>query len=577
MVTKVKQPTVRKTTKSQQKTAKNDDIRPTKVVPHLASQRLGGRQFDRSTWRTTRGETMQVNVGGQGLTVFAPVDPYQQKQRKEFRSAMSNPYVYRASRIQATMTVGQGYTTEIVPRDEEEIPDDQLDDWQKNRKIRVPGFGDKEFTPEQIKDRIDKMAIDMDLSTNIFNAYMTAIEQGRCVLALTPLETDEAGHFFLPEQIKLIRPEFTERPVLDDSTGELKGVRIIGVNSPTKDNILPQGRMIYIMHGFNNELFSDFYGDSKVSRVADEANTLNIILNQDFERAAENTWYKPPIYSVPIPPQEFGNEDGVLNEFLAKANDSKGQSVAVTGPSAPDEKGVEVLNSPPTADIGGLDLIRTGLIKAIITAYGLPGFMLSEGDIGKLGGNANIEEVDAYLNQEIRPERIILENMVEKQYFDSILAILFGINNADDLPVKIKIQFNKPRLVTLLTPDMFEVLMGLVSAGLIDESGMRDILGIEELDKETVSKGAQGGARPGASRWNRGIRPIQTEIHPHRSRWRFEDTWSKLKSLVNQLPEQPSRSLWSEEDTWEVDPARREWMNARGKRLLNGDRGKQSI
>jgi len=301
--------------------------------------------------------------------------------------------------------------------------------------------------------------------------------------------------------------------------------------------------------------------------VSDEANTLNIILNQDFERAAENTWYKPPIYSVPIPPQEFGNEDGVLNEFLAKANDSKGQSVAVTGPSAPDEKGVEVLNSPPTADIGGLDLIRTGLIKAIITAYGLPGFMLSEGDIGKLGGNANIEEVDAYLNQEIRPERIVLENMVEKQFYDTILAILFGIDNADDIPVKILIEFNKPRLVTLLTPDMFEVLMGLVSAGFIDESGMRDILGIEELEKETLSKGSQGGAAPGRSRWDRGIRPIQTSIHPDRSQWRFEDVWNKIKGLVNQVPEQPSRSLWSDEDMWEQDPAKIEWMRARTKRL----------
>lgn len=565
MPAKIRQLKPRKTAKqdkSLQKTAKSD-----RVTPRLAAMGLGGRQFDRSSWRTTQGEKMEVHIGGQGLTVFAPVDPYKQQQRKEFRSAMSNPYVYRASRIQATMTVGQGYTTEIVPRAEEEVPDAQLDAWQHDHKIKVPGWGNEEFTPEQIKDRIDKMAVDMDLSTNIFNAYMTAIEQGRCVLALTPLETDEEGRFFLPEQIKLIRPEFTERPVLDDSTGELKGVRIIGVNSPTKDNILPQGRMIYIMHGFNNELFSDFYGDSKVSRVSDEANTLNIILNQDFERAAENTWYKPPIYSVPIPPQEFGNEDGVLNEFLSKANNSKGQSVAVTGPSAPDEPGVEVLNSPPTADIGGLDLIRTGLIKAIITAYGLPGFMLSEGDIGKLGGNANIEEVDAYLNQEIRPERIILENMVEKQYFDTILAILFQIDNADDIPVKIKLQFNKPRLVTLLTPDMFEVLMGLVSTGLIDESGLRDILGIEELEKETVSKGSQGGARPGASRWfpPGGKRPIQTSLKPRRSMWRMEDLWNKITQ--KQLPEAPQRSLWRDEDTWETDPARLEWMHAREKRL----------
>jgi len=200
MAAKIRQLKPRKSAKQvkpQQKTAKNS-----KLTPRMAAQGLGGRQFDRSSWRTTQGERMtNVNIGGQGLTVFAPVDPYKQQQRKEFRSAMSNPYVYRASRIQATMTVGQGYTTEIVPRGEEEVPDEDLDKWQMDHKIKVPGWGNNEFTPEQIKDKIDKMAIDMDLSTNVFNAYMTAIEQGRCVLALTPLETDDAGHFFMPEQI----------------------------------------------------------------------------------------------------------------------------------------------------------------------------------------------------------------------------------------------------------------------------------------------------------------------------------------------------------------------------------------
>jgi len=497
------------------------------------------RNFSRDKWRVLRGNTVEF----QGIQVFAPVDPYRSVERKEFRSAMTNPYVYRASRIQATMTVGQGYTTTIVPRIEEEVPDDQLENWGHTEEIEVPGLPNRKFTPEQIKDKIDKMAVDMDLATNVFNAYMTAIEQGRCVLALTPLETDDEGQFFMPESIRLIRPEFTERPVLNEDTSELEGVRIIGVRSPTRDNILPKGRMIYIMHGFNNELFSDYYGDSKVSRVSDEANTLNIVLNQDYERAAENTWHKPPIYSVPIPPQEFGNEESVLNQFLAKANESKGQSIAVTGPSNPEETGVTVLNTPVNADIGGLEIIRTGLIKAIITAYGLPGFMLAEGDIGKLGGNANIEEIDSYLNTEIRPERIILEHTLEGQYYDTILGIMFKQPDARKIPVKIKIKFNKPRLVTLLTPDMFNVLTGMAQLGLIDESGLRDILGLEDIDKETLSKGAQGSAgNPGFNRWQVGRQPVQinlwenpqtNKLHATAANWGNIDRWKATGEKVN--------------------------------------------
>ena len=367
----------------------------------------------------------------------------------------------------------------------------------------------------------------MDLSSNVFNAYFTSLEQGRCVLALTPLETNEEGKFRMPEQIRLIRPEFTERPVINENTAELEGVRIIGVRSPTRDNILPRNRMIYLMHGFNNELFSDYYGDSKVARISDEANTLNIILNQDYERAAESAWYKPPIFSVPIPPQEYGNEDGVLNEFLQKANDSKGQSIAVTGPSGPDDPGVTVLNTPPSSDIGGLEVIRTGLIKAIITAYGLPGFMLSEGDVGSLGGNANIEEVDAYLNQEIRPERLILERTLEKQFYDTILSVLFDVENARDIPIKIKFSFNKPRLVTLITPDMFAVLTQMMQMGLIDQSGIRDILGLEDLDKETMSKGEQGQSTPGVNKWNQDFsQPTGLNMWPEEIA-RMNDAWAK--------------------------------------------------
>lgn len=515
--------------------------------PKLASDGFSpGRSVSKNdAWKKHQGNSLEY----QGIQVFAAVDPYKSKQRKEFKSAMNNPYVYRASRIHTTFTAGQGYTTNIVPRKEEDIPSEQQEAWASTEKIFVPYY-DKELTPEQIKDKIDKMAIDMDLATNLFNGYFTALEQGRCVLALTPLATDDEGKFQMPEQIRLIRPEFTERPVINENTSELEGVRIIGVQSPQRDNILPKNRMIYIMHGFNNELFADYYGDSKVARIADEANTLNIILNQDYERAAESTWYKPPIYSVPIPPQEYGNEQNVLADFLSHANDSKGQSLAVTGPSSPEDPGVTVLNAPVNADIGGLETIRTGLIKAIITAYGLPGFMLAEGDIGKLGGNANIEEVDAYLNQEIRPERNILENIVEKQYFDVILAIMFNVDDARNIPVKIKFQFNKPRLVTLLTPEMFSVLVQMVQLGFIDESGIRDILGLEELDKETMSKGAD--MNPATSLWNNDKSPIASRLWPEEIK-RMNDVWPMGNKWPKNTPPEvtskwptPQHLLWSQ-------------------------------
>ena len=545
-----------------------------KAAPKVASSNgEAARNFDRSLFRRMNGQEGNF----QGLQVWHPVDPYSGQQRKEFRSAMTNPYVYRASRIQCTYTAGQGYTTEIVPRHEEDVPEEQLNEWQRTQTYHIPYF-DKDMTAEQLLDKVDKLALDLDLPTNLFNGYFTALEQGRCVLALTPLDPDEQGNWQLPEQIRLIRSEFTERPVLDDNTGELVGVRIIGVRSQIRDNIIPAERMLYLMHGFNNELFSDYY-DSKIARVSDEANTLNIVLNQDFERAAESAWYKPPVFSVPIPPQEAGNEDDVLASFINKINDSKGQAIAVTGPSNPEETGVNVLTTPVNADIGGLEIVRMGLIKAIITAFGLPGFMLSEGDIGKLGGNANIEEVDAYLNQEIRPERIILENSIEKQFYDRVLCILFHEKDARKLPCKIKFKFNKPKLLTLVTPDMFQVLTGMAQMGLIDSSGIKDILGLEDLDKDSVSKGSQGGADPMNNKLTGWRQPVQINLwedstgkmNMTAADWVNSDQWNKVD--IRNKESEIDRD--SKKHEWEVADKKAEWSNGNTKEAKKDNKEKK--
>lgn len=469
--------------KSRVKVAAGDWRPPKAGVP----KGHGIRTYSVDAWRKHSGSKEKW----QGIYVFKPVDPYKPAERKEFRSAMDNPYVYRATRIQSSFVAGQGFTTEIVPRKEEDVQEDQLENWKMTAKIKVPYWDDKEFTPDQIKDFIDKMSTDMGLESNIFNAYFTALEQGRCVLALTPLERDENGLWQMPEQIRYIRPEFTLRPLVNDNTNELAGVNVIGVISKQFLDSLPIERMIYIMHGFNNEIFSDYYGDSKVARVSDIANTLNILLNEDYQKIAKSRWHTPRVFGVPIPPQEADKEESILSDFIGKVNEGEGLDVAVTGPSNPEEIGVTVISQGGSpADIGGIEMIRQGEIKAIITAYGMPAFMLSEGDVGSLGGNANIEEIDSYLNTEVRSEVLMLEDTIEKQFYDRILSVLFRVEDADEIPIKLVHKFNKPKLATLMTPAMFSVLTGLLELGLIDPNGLRDILGLAEADKQTISKGA---------------------------------------------------------------------------------------
>lgn len=436
-----------------------------------------------SSWRSIRGTDSVYD----GIHVFVPVDPYSSTERKDFRTATENPYVYKAIRTTATLVLGQGYTTVIVPRNEEEIPQEQREAISKQL-IFVPYFN-RMMSLEEIKDFIDKLALKLDLQTNVFNAYTTTMEQGRSVIAMLPLNRNEEGTYDLPRQLRLIRPEHTLRPIVSqDDTGELIGCQITGAKS--KDGVVPAKRMIYLTNGFNNQLFSDYFGDSKISRVSDLANALSVILTQDYPNAAKNAWFKPRVWAIPIPPQEYGNEKSVITQFMSEINNSEGKDVGVTGPSNKDDLGVQVMGGDGSrVDSNGLEVIRLGVIKAIITAFGLPSFMLDEGDFGPLGGNSQLTQLDTYLNTEIKPERLNIEAALEAQFYDRILAILFNATDTNATPIKVKHKYNKPKLWTLMTPEMFSVFLQMMQTQLIDIEGVRDLLGLEELHKETLTLG----------------------------------------------------------------------------------------
>ena len=501
------------------------------------------------------------------LQVWYPVDPYTVTERKEFRTAMNNVYVYRASRIQSNFVAGQGYTTSIVPRIEEDLTDDEQEIFSQQT-IMVP-YWQEELTMDEIKNKIDKMALDMKLSENLFNGYFTSLEQGRCALAMTPLDrNEETNKFELPREIRFIRPEFTLRPILDHTTAEMIGCYVVGSRSRNMPSAIESERLIYITHGFNNEMFSDFYGDATISRISDIANNLNLVLNQDYERVAEHTWHQPKVWAIPIPPQDVGNEESIVQEFLQGNNENaKGRDIGVATSAMEDERMVTLLNSQTNSgNVQALELIRTGLIKGIITAFGLPAFMLSEGDIGGLGGNANIEEVDMYLNTVVKPETEKLEAIAEAQFYDRILCILFDVEDPDDLPVKIKHKYNKPTLLTLLPIDQIQALEELVNKGWIDPSAVLEILHLEKYKKETETGGeakdpedlVTSGWEEGNG-WNAG--PLATWNNESNS-WTPTD-WT-TEGWNDNWPQRGWNDKWGESpgNGWDINP-RNKWAKQR--------------
>jgi hypothetical protein len=105
---------------------------------------------------------------------------------------------------------------------------------------------------------------------------------------------------------------------------------------------------------------------------------------------------------------------------------------------------------------------------------------------------------------------------------------------------------------------MFAVLTQMMQMGLIDQSGIRDILGLEDLDKETMSKGEQGQSTPGVNKWNQDFsQPTGLNMWPEEIA-RMNDSWAKPDAWPEGTPQEII-------DRWPT-PAELEWSRA-GKTL----------
>jgi len=390
-----------------------------------------------------------------GLNVVQPVDPYRAQQRNLFRLIMKMvPQINRANKLIQKLVVTE-FTTTVMPRLHKEMPEDKLEEW-RNKKIPIPyaisrkntkippGLKPK-MTPLEIKEWIDTLFSKLDLKEAIYNSYLFKREQGRCVIGMFPEERDELGQYQIPEALKTIHPEYTLRPLINTATGGLEAIEII--NLTTNGGKLDARRAIYLVNQDNLDLFANFYGVSEIEPLLDIGEVLLTLYAQDFKQIALHTWWQPKIFKMQIPARNADNPNAVMDEFLVSMRDAGGKDIVLT-------QTVELVSGTGTTnsgDISGVVEIENTSVDTVLGFYNIPPFLLARGKSGNLGGNANREELDSFLNIEIRPEQFDLENNIEDQAYDRVLAILFEVepNEVDDETVALKIEhhFKKPDII----------------------------------------------------------------------------------------------------------------------------------
>ena len=168
-------------------------------------------------------------------------------------------------------------------------------------------------------------------------------------------------------------------------------------------------------------------------------------------------------------------------------NQNNGRSVSVTS-------NIKLLNPNPAnpGNVDGLIKIWNEGIDSVAGYFGIPPFRFAKGKAGNLGGNANKEEDEAFLQHEIKPLQELWEKVAEDQMYDRILAILWMVEpeDVDDtVPLKIRHNFEKPTLPSSIPIDEWNIMMYLVDNNFTTMEQVMERYGLREMLQDSPTMG----------------------------------------------------------------------------------------
>lgn len=494
----------------------NGEIKPS-VAVSKAKNMITTKLWSRNIHNPRRNPKKDEDINNMrplgGLQVYQPVDPYKSNQRNIFRLVMKLvPQINRANKLIQKLVVTE-YTTTTIPRIDKEMKEEKLEIW-RNKPIPIPyvtsrknaeippGLKSK-MTPIEIKEWVDKLFKKLDLKECVYNSYLFKREQGRCLIGMFPEERDELGHYQIPEALRVIRPDYTLRPLINTKTGGLEAIEVIGLS--TNGGKLDARRAIYLVNQNNLDLFADYYGVSEIEPLCDIGEVLLTLYSQDLKQIALHTWWQPKIFKMTIPARDADKPNQVMDEFLVSMRDAGGKDIVLT-------QTVELVSGTGTTnsgDVRGVVDIENVGVDVVLGFYNIPPFLLAKGKVGNLGGNANREELDAFLNIEIRPEQFDLESNIEDQAYDRVLAILFEIepNQVDDdtVPLKIEHHFKKPDISASVNLEQYEIIKDMAANGFLDLEKAMEKLNLTEIMKSTSTRGDD--STPTIKTWEKSRNP----------------------------------------------------------------------
>ena len=436
------------------------------------------------------------------LYIYPSVDNYTGEQRALFKLLMNeNSWIRRANKILRQLTITNSSRTP-QPRGEDEVKEDALEKWEQTP-IFVP-LWNREATPDEINRYVDKLFTTLGFDQLLFDAFLYNQEQGRTCIGMFPELRDKDGHYQIPEALKLFNPELMRRPIINLDNNSLFAVEITQLTSNA--GRLDANRAIYITTGKTNEYANDYYGPSEIESLSDIGKTMLIIAGQDMMNFAKKTWRTKSIYRHKLPSKDWSIVEKKLDDFNHAMNENDDKDVSITS-------NVELLNpnQTNTGDVDGLIKIWLEGIDTIAGYFGIPPFRFAKGKAGNLGGNANKEEDEAFLQHEVKPLQELWEGIAEDQGYDRLLAILWMVEPDEvdqKVPLKIRHNFEKPTLPANIPTDEWNIMMYLVDNNYTTMEQVMERYGLREMLQDSPTMGVD--TTPGQTTFD----PWKKQNHP---------------------------------------------------------------
>jgi len=502
--------------------------RPSKGTKNLQNT-SSWKQLDRSHGRDKKDKPLKNYV------VYPSTDPYSGTLRQLLKTINEEcPWIDGANEKIQELVMSPSHR-EAMPRANMELRPEQLEKWQE-KPIFVPFF-DKDMAPKEVEKEIDQLAETLDFDNLMFDAYGFVREQGRSCIAMFPeLRNKKTGKYVIPEALTVIRPQFLRRPIKSQGDGSLVGIETTGLTS--NGSLLDANRAVYIFNGKNHDQFADFYGKSPIRSLVDLAQNLLIIYGRDYQNIVINTYRTPNVWRHTLPTKDLSVANPILDDFNATLANNQDKDISIT-------HNVELVNPSGTnaGDIDGVNAVQNECVDGILGKLNIPPFIFGKGKPGRLGGNANLEEIEAFQTGTIKPQQELLQSNAEKQFYDRILAIYFDVEpeDADDpdlVPIKIEHTYEKPNIAIPFNLDLANTLMVWVQEGLttneqaFEKMGLRDLLMDDKDDIDAIG----GDSSPSIKTWKHRSHSTWEPKRRIRPQITKDEEWHNHKEFRSKFP-----------------------------------------